>query len=500
MSTRHPRDDSSKRPGPRNYFSRREQLRLLMLVGTLMAIFILMTEARKPENWYWLTGGPGVESGPPLTDAERAGGDFDTRIQPSADAEEETLPGTLVTDVFRFQPAPAAGDEERAARQAETDIWQQQMDRLDWEQRRELPRLLKAVRDGEPLSPRQREKWQQTLDKLDERWQSYTQSAMDTITDDQVLSAEDKAAWLQILHQLRKYWNERLKEALAAAVDPAGLSEAQREELARFQLLFDELSMEAIRDDTVISRPAEVDAWFRLIELLKNAPEAKLADASVPRVGFRQLFEQPDEYRGQLVRIRGKAKRGYHVVAPKNIVGVEGYYVFVLLPAGGPTSPILVYSLATPEGFPEIKDKDIDKEVTELNESVEFTGYFYKRTAYLAQDGTRVAPVVLAKKPIWTPEQPKGDPQLPHWLQLLGGVLLAAAIGVVVAAWVYLRYARTSADFPVPIRQARPQQLAALADEQLAADPTDALRELEERERSGNSPGEAQQTTSRHPQ
>lgn len=46
-------------PKPRNYLARREQRRLLMLVLSLGLIFILMGEARRPENWRWLTGAAG---------------------------------------------------------------------------------------------------------------------------------------------------------------------------------------------------------------------------------------------------------------------------------------------------------------------------------------------------------------------------------------------------------------------------------------------------------
>ncbi|MBN2216992.1 MAG: hypothetical protein JW719_06420, partial [Pirellulales bacterium] len=39
---------------PRDYFSRREQWRLLLLVMSLGLVFIFMNEARKPERWRWL--------------------------------------------------------------------------------------------------------------------------------------------------------------------------------------------------------------------------------------------------------------------------------------------------------------------------------------------------------------------------------------------------------------------------------------------------------------
>lgn len=48
MTRSHPPDK------PRDYFSRREQWRLLLLVMSLGLVFILMNEVRKPERWRWL--------------------------------------------------------------------------------------------------------------------------------------------------------------------------------------------------------------------------------------------------------------------------------------------------------------------------------------------------------------------------------------------------------------------------------------------------------------
>ena len=42
----------------RNYFSRREQWRLFALIMGLGLIVVVMREAAKEENWYWLTDGP----------------------------------------------------------------------------------------------------------------------------------------------------------------------------------------------------------------------------------------------------------------------------------------------------------------------------------------------------------------------------------------------------------------------------------------------------------
>ena len=69
-----------KRKSPRNYFSRREQLRLLILVALFGVVVLLMEQASHVENWYWLTGEePAVAEPARETDKH----DYDTSYQPT---------------------------------------------------------------------------------------------------------------------------------------------------------------------------------------------------------------------------------------------------------------------------------------------------------------------------------------------------------------------------------------------------------------------------------
>jgi hypothetical protein len=187
-----------------------------------------------------------------------------------------------------------------------------------------------------------------------------------------------------------------------------------------------------------VLRSAERHAWFRLLEKLDGRSLDELESSSTGRVGFVQLFDQPEQYRGQLVTVRGTAHRAYRVRAPENFYGIEHYYVFWLAPAGGPNSPICVYALETPPGFPPLKDKDLDGATTPLEEEMEFTGYFFKRWAYRAQDGLRIAPLVLAKAPRWTPPPPslaEIRPVTPVGLAMY--LFGAAAVGAAISLLAY---------------------------------------------------------------
>jgi hypothetical protein len=101
-------------------------------------------------------------------------------------------------------------------------------------------------------------------------------------------------------------------------------------------------------------------------------------------------------------------------------------------PAGGPNSPIVVYSLDLPQGFPPIKDKYADGELTTLNEEVEFTGYFFKRWAYPTEHDIQVAPLLLARAPRWQAPVVSSVDE-PSWPTLLGLVAISAVLGIGIA-------------------------------------------------------------------
>jgi hypothetical protein len=109
---------------------------------------------------------------------------------------------------------------------------------------------------------------------------------------------------------------------------------------------------------------------------------------SVGLVGHTQLFHDPDDYRGQVVTIRGTVR----------FASYDDHYVLWIRPEGEPTSPIVIYALELPPGFPRIEPSTA--ELTKLQEEVEVSGIFVKRGSYLAQDGPRTAPLIVARSPV----------------------------------------------------------------------------------------------------
>ena len=193
--------------------------------------------------------------------------------------------------------------------------------------------------------------------------------------------------------------------------------------------------LSSIRDDSPFGSD-ESDAWFHLFELLGKTDPAELRAASTGRVSFIQLFRQPDEYRGELVTIRGTVVRAHRLAAPDNDHDIDGYYQTWIRPADNRHYPMVAYVLELPGRFPT---------GMQISAEVEITGFFFKRWAYQAQDTLRSAPVVLARSVEWQ------EPPAPVLEEDIGPAsILLAIVGstlfAVLVAW--LAYRRTTGRGP----------------------------------------------------
>jgi hypothetical protein len=164
-------------------------------------------------------------------------------------------------------------------------------------------------------------------------------------------------------------------------------------------------------------------------------------------------------YRGRLVTVRGEVRKANYVLAPQNIYGIEGYYIFWLKPADGTNAPLVVYSLEAPPGFPAIA-RPGDRERTELAEPVEVTGYGFKNLAYQAQRGISHAPLVLARSPEWHPVPALARRDVPGPFVIAVTVALCGVLALAIASLVYWQGRRASRVAFIKKRTARPERSA----------------------------------------
>ncbi len=508
---RNSEDPRLRRRAPPNYLGRSTQYRIFALLASLFLVVFLMEQAGKPENWRWIWT-IGENRAPVDGDVDTrlrpaAGSRIEGTVaepllvRPTVDAAAESAqpaaqaPGpprhrdpprdravspagaASATDSRTGRPSPArpspsppsspdaasalaAPSEptsdfvspvaDEAMLRAQCDVWSRLLDSLDDHRRDEFLAGLKAARDGQARPTEAATAWTEIIRQLDAGWQDYVNKAFLTVQQDGgQLTDREKRDWLHVIDTLKRDWRDRLEPTFRAMGAGRPLEPVQAAAIDNVQAVLDRVFLESIRDNTVF-RGAEKDAWFRMLEQLDRREPSDLQRASTGYVGFLQLYKQPEAYRGKLVTIKGSVRMGYYRTAPDNLYGIPGYYVFWVKPVGS-KSPIVVYSLEIPSGFPDVAKLERDGERPRLDEDVEFTGFFFKRWAYRAQDDTRLAPLVLAKTPRW--ERPPGaaadrPPSAWFWFAVFGG---AAGFGFGLAA-VFFWLTRRSPVSEMPAR------------------------------------------------
>lgn len=219
-----------------------------------------------------------------------------------------------------------------------------------------------------------------------------------------------------------------------------------------------------VRDDTVF-RSAEAGAFYNLLEVLNSTPETELERASQGDVRFLQLYTQPKEFRGDLVTLRGTARRVLVKRLAANESGVAQYYQVVLEPDDR-AYPVVVYCLELPDGFP-VGER--------LDEPITLTGFFYKRWAHMSGEGIATWPLLLSKTLRWRPEaRPVVVARAPVDRQ----TLLAAALIATIVSLLVVLFALNRTRFRLAGKPNRPPQLSALKHAEVAPDVREQLAQL----------------------
>lgn len=198
----------------------------------------------------------------------------------------------------------------------------------------------------------------------------------------------------------------------------------------RQEPIFSPEDLEKIQDDSP-PRRVEMELWRRLLQILHQTPQAELEKRSEGVVSYGQLFRQSSVYRGRLVTVRGRLRRAQQVPMPGNPWGQRSYYQAWLQPIDQPACPMQVFCLELPEGFPL---------GLRIDEQVEITGFYFKRTAYQAQDGLRTTPTLVARTFRWFPQKEfTGQAESLSGVALVGLLVAVALLGIATAVGMYWR-------------------------------------------------------------
>lgn len=143
----------------------------------------------------------------------------------------------------------------------------------------------------------------------------------------------------------------------------------------------------AISDKAPLA-PAEMPAYWRLMKWARAQSFDDLARRALRDIPFTHLFEVPDKYRGQPLRLRLHIKRILEYDAPPNPLGVERVYEAWGWTDDSKSYPYVVVFSELPSGL---------RVGSDVQEEGVFVGYFLKTMSYIAFDKSRAAPLLVGR-------------------------------------------------------------------------------------------------------
>ena len=397
-----------KHKPPPNYRSRAVQIRLFLLVSMLMVVVLLAEKAADPKMYAWMGF---KEPEPP---------------------KREKLPAIKPSKVVKPQLS--------ALEESERSFWRYVIRQMTARQRRAFYAGLYQVRHDRRIAVDRLSEWTEVVNRIDKKWKAYKETAFLTVAQgSERLTDQQKADWLARLDDLKRMWAAERSPAFQTSLEGRELDQAQIGRFAEIQRHLDQVYLDEVSEGTTL-KSGDRPAWFRLLEHLRTLDDKQLRGDSLGYVDYIQLTSQPDKYRGRVISLRGKARRGYAVQArPGNVLDIDQYYVVVVKPNRGSNNPVVVYCLDPPAGLPELTSE----ESTDLEHDVEISGFFFKNYLYTTEpqangQSTHRAPLMLARTARWMRPPPRSGSR-PSTARLATYGLFTLGIGVLVSLIVYMR-------------------------------------------------------------
>lgn len=201
--------------------------------------------------------------------------------------------------------------------------------------------------------------------------------------------------------------------------------------------------------------------YYHLIALAAAAPSDLLEKHARRDVTFKQLWDDPEKYRGELVYLKGYV-RGLQSWKPTdeeyfNPAKLDTLYDGYLITQDSRPNAFILVVPRIADGMPI---------GTNISENISFAGYFFKLWNYQAADGTiRSAPLLIGQIVTWTPApRYEGTAQLSTYL---AGAFILLVMSVGGAIWLINR------------RNLRQANVAAASAEESESAAREGLAELE---------------------
>ena len=335
-----------------NQYTRAVRRKLYFLFAMLVLVIILMKEARKPENWMWM----GFKNAATGT-AEAF--ELDGRTDPNSDSQldGDQSAGSLPVSETNQSTNVETGDSRG------TKFWHGLWENLEIEDRTALVELIQLS--------------QKRVDQRDINLADF----------DPLASAIKHNTPGDELYD--EVWESTIQPGLLAVAEGEDLTIKQQVAIKDLFKTLDPLILGSLDDFTSPGRKTDMPAWFRYWGriLEKEKPE------SVSTVSPVQLVAQPDVWRFQPIRIKGRLLAGRAKAAgihgPLRQQGV--WYEWWIGNAHGANEVWCIYTAEKPDSV------EVSEKFSNFDVPVECSGLFYKVRSYVdAESKGNHCPLILA--------------------------------------------------------------------------------------------------------
>lgn len=181
------------------------------------------------------------------------------------------------------------------------------------------------------------------------------------------------------------------------------------------------------QDGSLKMQKLEMPAYWRILNVVKNASFSDLLKAADSKVRFNDLYSSPGNHRSKLITLTVNIRKIERYDTEENAAGVQELYEVW---GWSETSKAWLYCFVTPELPPGLDAN------TPVNQSAKFAGYFFKLQGYqpgIAKPNANPlrAPLLIGKFELSQPAQ-RIAAQAPATIEwIIGAIILIVGLGVI---------------------------------------------------------------------
>ncbi|RLS59382.1 MAG: hypothetical protein DWH91_00285 [Planctomycetota bacterium] len=206
--------------------------------------------------------------------------------------------------------------------------------------------------------------------------------------------------------------------AASAETIVAGPNDLDPAEFAKF------MSLDELVSDRTQLRQREMIAYWQLVGWSRTQSQADLEKRAQSEPALTQLWAEPENYRGKLLRLRLNVRRVLKYTPSENPLGVTVCYEAMGWTDESKSIPYTVVFTELPPGLPV--GAKVESEVI-------FVGYFFKIMTYQTfDDKARGTPLLMGRLRSIAPQKAGGPPPATSRELAIVGMLGAVLIGGVI--------------------------------------------------------------------